>query len=228
MKRKLPYILTTACLAALLPSQAADTISLSASDDNYVYTGDKNTNYAFDSEKILVKNATSNDRIGFVKFDLSSVIGSLDTNQDAVLSMTFSNASSAGTDDTAEFNFKALSNSSPSNADWSENSVTYNTRPTGTYTDLGTDYNWTYNATNVPHSITFSNIANYIQADNTITFQIFGPQLPDTGNNPYWWSSEATNSAYHPSLVLAVPEPAAASILLGLSSLAFVGLRRRR
>jgi len=228
MKRA--HILTTACLSALTITQASASITLGASDDNYVYTGDKDTNYTFNAAAITVKNATTNDRIGYMKFDLSSVIGSLDTSQDATLNVTFKGVTNAGSDDTAEFNFAALENTgSPSNTNWSETTVTYNSRPTGTFTDLGTDYNWSYNASDVPHSITFSNIANYIQADNTITFRIFGPQLPNTGNNPSFYSKDSATESFRPTLVLAtVPEPAATSILLGLSTLAFVGLRRRR
>tara|TARA_R100000027_G_scaffold29628_1_gene21550 strand:+ start:220 stop:912 length:693 start_codon:yes stop_codon:yes gene_type:complete len=229
MKRKLPCILATACLAVLLPSQAAAAVTLVATDDNYVYTGDEDMNYQYDSPVFTVKNATSNDRIAYVKFDLSSVISSIDTNQDATLNLTFNQVTNAGSGDTAEFTFDALSNVSPNNEDWLETTVTYNTRPTGTYINLGSNYDWSYNASNVSHSITFSNIADYIQTDNTITIKVFGPQLGDTGNNPSFHSKDSPTEAYHPTLVLAqVPEPAAASLLLGVSVLTLIGLRRRR
>lgn len=217
-------------LAAVAPSFSSASIVLTASDDNYVYTGDKNTNYNSESASITVKNATSNDRIAYVKFDLSSVISGVDTSQDAVLSMTFNQVTNAGSGDTAEFIFSALSNTgSPSNFAWQESTVTYNSRPTGTFTDLTPSYNWSYNASDVAHTITFSGLTNFIQADNTVTFRIFGPQLTDTGNNPSWHSSEATTVAYRPTLTLvAVPEPATASILLGLATLAIAGTKRRR
>ncbi|MDQ8207308.1 DNRLRE domain-containing protein [Coraliomargarita sp. SDUM461003] len=227
MKRA--HILTIACLSALTITQASASITLSASDDNYVYSSSSSTNYQFDAPAITVKTANSSSRIGFMKFDLSSVIGSLDTSQDATLNVTFRGVTNASGGDNATFTFEALSNDSPIRADWSETTVTYSSRPAGTFTDLGTDYNWSYNASDVPHSITFSNIANYIQADNTITFRLSGPKLDNTNNNPSFHSSEATTESFRPTLVLAtVPEPAAASILLGLSTLAFVGLRRRR
>lgn len=228
MKQTLITILGASSLLALLPSQAA-AVTLIASDDNYVYTGSTNTNYAYDAPAFTVKNATTNDRIAFVKFDLSSVIGSIDTSQDATLNLTFNQVTNAGSGDTAEFNFGALSNISPSNEDWSETTVTYNSRPMGDFVNLGSDYNWSYNASNVPHSITFSNIADYIQADNTITFRVFGPKLGDTGNNPSFHSKDSATAAYHPNLVLAtIPEPAIGGILIGLSVLSLMGLRRRR
>tara|TARA_B100001971_G_C18264660_1_gene590770 strand:- start:739 stop:1410 length:672 start_codon:yes stop_codon:yes gene_type:complete len=220
MKRA--HTLTAACLSALTITQASASITLSASDDNFVYSSSSSTNYNSESTQIYVKNA-STDRIGFIKFDLSSVIASLNTSEDATLDLTFKNASSAGSGDTANFTISALTNTGASNTNWTEGSVTYSTRPDGTFTSVGT-YSWSYNASNVPVSITFSDIADYIQTDNTITFRIFGTQT-DTSNNFYWHSSEAETAAYQPSLTV-IPEPSAAAILLSLAVLGIVGSRR--
>ncbi|WFB35543.1 DNRLRE domain-containing protein [Kiritimatiellota bacterium B12222] len=218
-------LLTTACFCFSALSTAAP-ITLSATDDNYVYTGDKDTNYNSENSQILVKNATSNDRIGFVKFDLSAVIGSIDLSQGATLNLTFSQMGNGGSGDTATFTFAALETVGANNEDWDETTVTYNSRPTGTFTDLGTDYNWSYNASNAPHAVTITDLTDYVHADNTVTFRIFGPQLPDTGNNPYWHSSEATTAAYRPSLTV-IPEASTLG-LMAIGMIAVIGLSRRR
>lgn len=203
------------------------TITLSATDDNFVYSssGSRDTNYDSEATQIYVKNA-STDRIGFIKFNLSPVLGSVNTAENATLDLTFKNASSAGSGDSATFTIYALSNTAASNANWTEGGVTYNSRPDGTFTSIGT-YDWSYNASDVPVSITFSDIADYIQTDDTITFRILATTQGDTSNNFYWHSSEAETAAYQPSLTL-VPEPSAAAMLMGLAVLSLVSRRRRK
>ncbi|MDF3130911.1 DNRLRE domain-containing protein [Kiritimatiellaeota bacterium B1221] len=230
MTKSLHQLLFFTLLTSFAGLLSAAPVTLTASDDNYVYTGATTTNYNSENAKFTVKNATSNDRIGYVKFDLSSVIASLDTSQAATLNLTFSDMGNAtSNDDDETFVISVLSNIGASNYDWQEggiNGVTYNTRPTGTFDALSPNYVWSYNDSDAPYTVTVPNLDDYLQADNTVTFQIFGPKLNDTGNNPYWHSSEATTEAFRPSLTV-VPEASTLG-LMAVGMLAVIGISRRR
>ncbi len=228
MKNSIHPILFFILLTSFTGLLSAAPITLIATDDNIVNDSSTGTTYDHTSTQLYVKHANSSTRSAYVKFNLSTVIGSIDPSQGATLNLTFkelNGASSGNADET--FTFAALENTgSPTNTNWTESTLKYSNRPTGNYIDLGSDYTWSYNAGNDTHSIAISDLTNYIQADNTITILLSGPKLNNTSNNPYWHSSESLTEAYRPSLVV-VPEASTLG-LLAVGMIAVIGASRRR
>ncbi|HBR95359.1 MAG TPA: hypothetical protein DEA90_14455 [Opitutae bacterium] len=227
-------------------STAAGQSTIVASQDNFVTGGSDNRDDVQGSSgtsgEILLKRAssTSGSRKAYFQFDVSSL--TLNATDTATFTVNLVGTSSS----TANFTFAAYAlntgftpGTGKLGTNWTESAITWNNAPANNTGDRSAV---TSDATQIGSSVALTGVtttttgefefdlgllSNYIQADDTVTIIMTMQSQSNTSPILKFASSENATSSLHPSLSI-VPEPAAASILLGLSTLAFVGLRRRR
>jgi hypothetical protein len=233
--RKVQLRLFTAALLVLLfiTSTAAEA-ALIATDDNNVLKSAAGTTQPNGTTINLKESSTSqsNARLGFIKFDLSSIAVSAFNEG----SFTVTSADVAG----AGYTLRAYAlNAGSAGFNWTESTITYTNRPalnnttnplvdTTKATAVGADI-IVANSTALGTDMTFSfaNLENYRQADDTLTFILLVTSQSATGPSFLFASSESVNQLIAPRLtVTAIPEPAS----IGLVGLCLLGVlvRSRR
>lgn len=226
-----------AILATFFITASAQGALLTAIADNHVLKSAATTvqaNGGSDPEFILKVASTTqgNARLGYLKFDLSSIAES------ALNEGTFTITSTLANTTPYTLQVYALK-AGDANYNWSESSITYDSRPANNnssdplidlakVTQVGTSISVSNNtAAGTDFTFSFADLENYRQTDDTLTLIALVSAQSTTGPQFTFASSENTNAAIRPRLtVTAIPEPSAFG-LLGLG-IAGVFVRRRR
>lgn len=218
--------------------------ALIAIEDNNVLKNQGVQGTGGEATTFLLKRALtteSNARIGYLKFDLSSIAESA-LNEGTFTITNTAVAAVSGTPITGTLRAYAL-NAGVAGFNWSEDAITYANRPafndtspplvnTAQVTAVGADINIDSLNGNAAagsnYSFTFANLENFRQPDNTLTFIVLITTQSNSTPNFNFASSEHSNEAIRPRLtVTAIPEPTAFG-LLGLGIAGVFAWRRRR
>ncbi|HWU46764.1 MAG TPA: DNRLRE domain-containing protein [Humibacter sp.] len=169
------------------PVQPPTVVTLNPTDDAMVYQSNPTTNYGTNTQ--LSANGGTNTVQSFLKFALPAApAGTALTS--ATLRVRTSTDATAGSADPHAFR--------TATGDWSQSSVTWNTRPTSLGGTVGTLSGAT--ATNTEYTVTLDAAQVAALLGGSATFAL----VADTGNvdNVRLWSDESATSSYRPLLTL--------------------------
>ena len=195
LKRGIPlffmfFILLMAVLISITPLAASTTETLTASADAYVKSNAGDSNYGSDTELFAANQVNGADEITYIKFDLSGISsGSVIVSAKLKLWIT-----SGGSCQICVYRVTS---------DWSENSVTYNTRPSAsseseTCVSVGGLNTWAE-----------FDITDLVQAWVNGTYDNYGVKIfpSESGKYAHFASREYSDSSKRPQLVIEYVEP---------------------